>query len=74
MGRLKLCALTGAVIFLAPSAGALAADYFPPPPVRETVDEAAATKASAVPVTKGRAKPKRSPGEPEAGMEPQPQA
>ena len=34
MGRLKLCALTGAVIFLAPSAGALAADYFPPPPVQ----------------------------------------
>jgi len=40
--------------------------------VRETVEEAAATKTSAVPVTKGKAR--RPPGEPEAGMEPQPQA
>ena len=40
--------------------------------MRETVGEAASTKASAVPVTKG--KPKRPPSEPEAGLEPQPQA
>ncbi len=42
------------------------------PPVRETVEEAASTKTSAVPVTKGKAK--RPPGEPEAGLEPQPQS
>jgi cell division protease FtsH len=41
------------------------------PPVRETQDEAASTKGSAVPVTKS--KPKGSPGEPEGGMAPQPQ-
>src|SRR3954468_18172750 len=39
-------------------------------PVRETIDEAAATKGSAVPVTKGRAKRGPEPG----GLEPQPQA
>jgi opacity protein-like surface antigen len=32
MGRLKLSALVGALMVLAPTAGALAADYFPPPP------------------------------------------
>jgi len=41
------------------------------PPVRETAEEAAAPKTSAVPVTKGKTKPKRGP---EPGMEPQPQA
>ena len=42
------------------------------PPVRETPEEAASTKGSAVPVTKS--KPKGSPGgEPEGGMAPQPQ-
>jgi cell division protease FtsH len=41
-------------------------------PVRETPEEAAANKTSAVPVTK--AKPRRPPGEPEGGLEPQPQA
>jgi cell division protease FtsH len=41
------------------------------PPVRENADEPPSTKASAVPSTKG--KPKAA-GEPEAGMEPQPQA
>ncbi|HVY20973.1 MAG TPA: ATP-dependent zinc metalloprotease FtsH [Bauldia sp.] len=42
------------------------------PPVRETQEEAAATKASAVPLTK---KPRRPSGEPDAGgLEPQPQA
>jgi cell division protease FtsH len=39
------------------------------PPVRETPEEAAANKTSAVPVTK--AKPRRPP---EGGLEPQPQA
>ncbi len=39
------------------------------PPVRETPEEAASNKSSAVPVTKG--KPRR---EPEGGLEPQPQA
>jgi cell division protease FtsH len=42
------------------------------PPVRETPEEAAASKSSAVPLTKG--KTRRPPGEPEAGLEPQPQA
>jgi cell division protease FtsH len=42
------------------------------PPVRETPEEAASSKSSAVPLTKG--KTRRSPGEPEAGLEPQPQA
>jgi cell division protease FtsH len=41
------------------------------PPVRETVDEPPSAKASAVPSTKGRPK---AAGEPDAGMEPQPQA
>jgi cell division protease FtsH len=41
------------------------------PPVRETPEEAAASKGSAVPVTK--AKPRRPP-EAEGGLEPQPQA
>jgi len=41
------------------------------PPVRESVDEPPSTKASAVPSTKGRPK---AAGEPDAGMEPQPQA
>jgi cell division protease FtsH len=41
-------------------------------PVRETPEEAAASKGSAVPVTK--AKPRRPPTEPEGGLEPQPQA
>jgi cell division protease FtsH len=41
-------------------------------PVRETPEEAAANKTSAVPVTK--AKSRRPPGEPEGGLEPQPQA
>ncbi len=41
------------------------------PPVRETPEEAASSKGSAVPVTKS--KPKGSPGEPEGGMAPQPQ-
>jgi cell division protease FtsH len=41
------------------------------PPVRESADEPPSTKASAVPSTKG--KPKAA-GEPDAGMEPQPQA
>jgi cell division protease FtsH len=40
------------------------------PPVRETADDAAPTKGSAVPVTKGR--PKRPPET--GGLEPQPQA
>jgi cell division protease FtsH len=40
------------------------------PPVRETTEESAQTKSSAVPVTKGR--PKGSAGEPEGGMAPQP--
>jgi cell division protease FtsH len=40
------------------------------PPVRDTVDDAAPTKGSAVPVTKGR--PKRPPET--GGLEPQPQA
>ncbi len=39
------------------------------PPVRETADEQAASRGSAVPVTKGKPK-----GEPPAGLEPQPQA
>jgi cell division protease FtsH len=42
------------------------------PPVRETPEEAASGKTSAVPLTK--AKTRRPPGEPEAGLEPQPQA
>jgi cell division protease FtsH len=42
------------------------------PPVRETQEEAASTKSSAVPLTKG--KPRRPAGEPEGGLEPQPQA
>ncbi|HEY5081196.1 MAG TPA: ATP-dependent zinc metalloprotease FtsH [Bauldia sp.] len=42
------------------------------PPVRETPEEAASSKSSAVPLTRG--KPRRPPGEPEAGLEPQPQA
>jgi cell division protease FtsH len=42
------------------------------PPVRETPEEAASSKTSAVPLTRG--KPRRPPGEPEAGLEPQPQA
>jgi len=42
------------------------------PPVRESAEESATTKTSAVPVTKG--KPKRSSEGPETGMEPQPQA
>jgi cell division protease FtsH len=42
------------------------------PPVRETPEEAAASKTSAVPVTKG--KPRRPPNESEGGLEPQPQA
>ena len=42
------------------------------PPVRETPEESASSKGSAVPVTKS--KPKGSPGgEPEGGMAPQPQ-
>jgi cell division protease FtsH len=42
------------------------------PPVRETQEEAASTKASAVPLTK---KPRRPSGEPDAGgLEPQPSA
>ncbi len=42
------------------------------PPVRETQEEAASTKASAVPLTK---KPRRPSGEPDAGgLEPQPQS
>jgi cell division protease FtsH len=42
------------------------------PPVRETQEEAAATKSSAVPLTK---KPRRPSGEPDAGgLEPQPTA
>jgi cell division protease FtsH len=41
------------------------------PPVRETPEESASTKGSAVPVTKSKAK--GSPGEPEGGMAPQPQ-
>ncbi len=39
------------------------------PPVRETADDQAASRGSAVPVTKGKPK-----GEPPAGLEPQPQA
>jgi len=42
------------------------------PPVRESADEVPPTKASAVPSTKG--KPTKTAGEPDAGMEPQPQA
>jgi cell division protease FtsH len=42
------------------------------PPVRESGDDAAASRGSAVPVTKG--KPKSASGEPEGGLEPQPQA
>jgi cell division protease FtsH len=42
------------------------------PPVRESADESPATKSSAVPSTKG--KPTKTAGEPDAGMEPQPQA
>jgi cell division protease FtsH len=42
------------------------------PPVRESADELPATKSSAVPSTKG--KPTKTAGEPDAGMEPQPQA
>jgi len=42
------------------------------PPVRESADEVPPTKASAVPSTKG--KPIKTAGEPDAGMEPQPQA
>ncbi len=42
------------------------------PPVRDNPEDAAPTKSSAVPLTKG--KPRRPPGEPEAGLEPQPQA
>ena len=43
------------------------------PPVRETPEEARRRrKTSAVPSTKGKAR--RPPGEPEAGLEPQPQA
>ena len=41
------------------------------PPVRETPEEAASTKGSAVPLTKGKT---RRPTEPEGGLEPQPQA
>jgi cell division protease FtsH len=41
-------------------------------PVRESGDDAAASRGSAVPVTKG--KPKGASGEPEGGLEPQPQA
>ncbi len=42
------------------------------PPIRETPEEAASNKTSAVPVTKGRTR--RPGGEPEGGLEPQPQA
>jgi cell division protease FtsH len=42
------------------------------PPVRETPEEAAASKTSAVPLTK--AKPRRPPGTAEGGLEPQPQS
>ena len=43
------------------------------PPVRESADESASSrKASAVPVTKS--KPSKPSGEPEGGLEPQPQA
>jgi cell division protease FtsH len=42
------------------------------PPVRETPEEAASTKSSAVPLTKGKSR--RPPSEPEAGLEPQPQS
>jgi len=42
------------------------------PPVRDTGDDQPASRGSAVPVTKGR--PKGAGGEPDAGLEPQPQA
>jgi cell division protease FtsH len=41
-------------------------------PVRDSGDDSAASKASAVPVTKAKPKPKGPTGEP--GMEPQPQS
>ena len=42
------------------------------PPVREFSDDSASSRASAVPVTKS--KPSKPSGEPEGGLEPQPQA
>jgi cell division protease FtsH len=42
------------------------------PPVRDTGDDSSGARASAVPATKGR--PKGAAGEPDAGLEPQPQA
>ncbi len=42
------------------------------PPVRESAEEQASSRGSAVPVTKG--KPKGAGGEPDTGLEPQPQA